>query len=68
MLQHLNAKGKKDSALRRLNAELVHQYNSLYGASYGGTDDNPSTMAAPTAQQVSDVANLRRQVLALLGH
>jgi hypothetical protein len=66
-LQHAKTKGEED-ALRRLDGELVHQYNSLYGASYGGTDDNPSTMAAPTSQQVSNVANFHHQVLALLGH
>jgi len=61
-LQH----GEKTPALLNLNGELVAQYNSLYGASYGGTDDNSATMAAPTTQQVAAVADLHRRVVAML--
>jgi len=66
-LQQAKAKGDKTPALVKLNGELVAQYNSLYGASYGGTDGNSSTMATPTTQQVAAVASLHRQVLAILG-
>ncbi len=67
-LQSAKGKGKKEPALLKLNAELVHQYNSLYGASYGGGDGNSSTMATPTTQQVSNIAALHRRVLAMLRH
>ncbi|HVB36990.1 MAG TPA: hypothetical protein VND92_00565, partial [Vicinamibacterales bacterium] len=56
----------KTPALLKLNGELVAQYNSLYGASYGGTDGNSATMATPTTQQVAAVADLHRQVVAML--
>ena len=65
-LQQAKAKGENTPALQKLNGELVAQYNSLYGASYGGTDGNSSTMATPTTQQVAAVADLHRQVLAIL--
>ncbi|MDE3154868.1 MAG: glycoside hydrolase [Acidobacteriota bacterium] len=60
------AGGANRPALLKLNGELVAQYNSLYGASYGGTDGNSSTMATPTTQQVAAVADLHRQVVAML--
>jgi len=65
-LQRAGAGGETRSALLKLNGELVAQYNSLYGASYGGTDDNSSTMATPTTQQVAAVADLHRQVVAVV--
>lgn len=65
-LHGANPGAEKPAALLKLNGELVAQYNSLYGASYGGTDDNSSTMAAPTTQQVAAVAGLHRQVVAML--
>ncbi|MGH9409812.1 MAG: WD40/YVTN/BNR-like repeat-containing protein, partial [Vicinamibacterales bacterium] len=58
--------GQTSPKLTTLNGELIAQYNSLYGASYGGTDGNSSTMAAPTTQQVAAVADLHRQVVAIL--
>jgi photosystem II stability/assembly factor-like uncharacterized protein len=67
-LQHAVVNEARKLALLRLDAELTHQYNSLYGASYGGTGGNPSTMATPTTQQVADVMNLHEQVLAALRH
>ncbi len=66
-LQQGKAKGEKKPALLKLNGELVDQYNSLYRGSYGGTGGNASTMATPTTQQVAAVADLHRQVLAMLG-
>ncbi|HEX5474092.1 MAG TPA: hypothetical protein VFX12_05450 [Vicinamibacterales bacterium] len=60
------AASEATTALRSLNGELVAQYNSLYGASYGGTDGNSSTMAAPTTQQVAAVADLHRRVVAVV--
>jgi len=66
-LQQAKAKGENKPALLKLNGALVAQYNSLYGASYGGTDGNSSTMATPTTQQVAAVAGLYRRVLELLG-
>jgi photosystem II stability/assembly factor-like uncharacterized protein len=57
---------EKSPALQELNAQLVAQYNSLYGASFGGTDDNDSTLATPTTQEVAAVADLHRQVAALV--
>ncbi|MGA7965800.1 MAG: glycoside hydrolase [Gammaproteobacteria bacterium] len=65
-LQRAKAKGEKKPALLKLNVELVHQYNSLYGASYGGADGNSSTMATPTTQQVSNITDLHRRVVAML--
>lgn len=67
-LEKAKAGGVKSPALRELNAELVHQYNSLYGASYGGGDGNSSTLATPTTQQVSNIANLHHRVLSMLGN
>jgi hypothetical protein len=65
-LHRADARGEKTPALLKLNGELVAQYNSLYGASYGGTDGNSSTVAAPTTQQVAAVADLHRRVVAML--
>jgi hypothetical protein len=65
-LKRAEASGEKAPALLKLNGELVAQYNSLYGASYGGTDGNSSTMATPTTSQVTAVADLHRQVVALV--
>ncbi len=65
-VQRANARGEKTPALLKLNGELVAQYNSLYGATYGGGYGNASTMASPTTQQVAAVADLHRQVVALL--
>ncbi|MGH8127449.1 MAG: WD40/YVTN/BNR-like repeat-containing protein [Gammaproteobacteria bacterium] len=68
-LQQAKTKGEKmPPALLTLNAELVHQYNSLYGGSYGGTGDNPSTMTTPTTQQLAAVADLHHQVNVMLSH
>ncbi|MEO9079764.1 MAG: hypothetical protein ABI268_10680, partial [Rhodanobacter sp.] len=67
-LQKAQANGEKKPDLLKLNDALIAQYNSLYGGSYGGEGDNPSTMATPTTQQVSAVADLKRQVDAMLGH
>jgi photosystem II stability/assembly factor-like uncharacterized protein len=61
------AKGKENPELRKLNGELIAQYNSLYGGAYGGDGDNASTMATPTTQQVAAVAELRQRVDAMLG-
>jgi photosystem II stability/assembly factor-like uncharacterized protein len=58
--------GQTSPALTTLNGELIAQYNSLYGASYGGTDGNASTMAAPTTQQIAAVADLHRRAVAIL--
>jgi photosystem II stability/assembly factor-like uncharacterized protein len=65
-IQQAQARDEKTPALLKLNGELVAQYNSLYGASYGGTDGNSATMATPTTQQVAAVADLHRQVVAML--
>ncbi len=61
------ANGKENPELRKLNGELIAQYNSLYGGAYGGEGDNPSTTATPTTQQVAAVAELRQRVDAMLG-
>ncbi|WP_197736673.1 hypothetical protein [Rhodanobacter sp. T12-5] len=66
-LQQAKTKGEKRPDLLKLNYELITQYNSLYGGAYGGGVDNPSTMATPTTQQVAAVADLKRQVDAMLG-
>jgi hypothetical protein len=65
-LQRAAAGSEMTPALQQLNGELVAQFNSLYGASYGGTDDNSSTMAAPTTAQIAAVADLHRRVVAML--
>ena len=65
-LQQATAKGEKKPDLLKLNDDLIAQYNSLYGGAYGGGGDNPSTMATPTTQQVSAVAELQQQVDATL--
>jgi photosystem II stability/assembly factor-like uncharacterized protein len=61
------AKGAENPELRKLNGELIAQYNSLYGGAYGGDGDNASTMATPTTQQVAAVAELKQRVEAMLG-
>jgi len=66
-LQQAKQRGKENPELRKLNGELIAQYNSLYGGSYGGDGDNPSTMATPTTQQVAAVAELRQRVDTMLG-
>lgn len=66
-LQDAKAKDPRQADLLKLNDALIAQYNSLYGGSYGGDGDNPSTMATPTTQQVSAVGDLQRQVDAILG-
>jgi photosystem II stability/assembly factor-like uncharacterized protein len=65
-IERARRSGGKRPGLRKLNAKLVEQYNSLYGASYGGTDGNQSTLATPTDQQIAAVARLHHEVLALL--
>ncbi|MGH8321530.1 MAG: WD40/YVTN/BNR-like repeat-containing protein, partial [Gammaproteobacteria bacterium] len=67
-LQLAKVKGEKTPNLLKLNGELVDQYNSLYGGSYGGSGDNPSTMSAPTTQQISAVDDLHHQVNIMLNH
>ena len=67
-LQRADTTAEQRTALLKLNGDLVAQYNSLYGASYGGTDGNSATMATPTTPQVAAVATLHRQVVAALKH
>lgn len=62
-LQQAKAKGEKTDALLKLNADLGTAYRDIYGGMYGGG----SARATPTTQQVSAVAHLHRQVIAMLG-
>lgn len=61
-------KDKSMTALRKLNDDLVSQYNSLYGGLYGGGNGNASITGTPTTQQISAVADLHRRVNAILGN